>query len=87
MQQKFVLVLKTKYEDLIFDASNPIAEELSYKKIFKYNEDFSCYTDIQDKHQKELYKKAKKGDVAAIKELLELRADYEYEYVSLKELL
>lgn len=125
---KQILVLSSKHNTVYYDASTPELEKVAYLKAFKFNDEFTVYTDLDPKHselkdfkkeldelkkafpklpkslkestkeqiselesriseletQTELYLKAKKGDVEAIKELMELRKDYEYEGISIE---
>lgn len=82
-----ILVWKSKYDDLYYDASTP-EKELS-ACLFVFNEmdrdgDYDCCPP-EGKREKALYKKAKKGDGASAKTFLSLRQHYEYEYVAIEE--
>lgn len=81
-----VLIWHAKDEDVIYDASTNDKAFKAYGAIFKTmdeNGDYECCPP-ETKQERELYRKAKAGDLNAARIFLVGRRDYEYENIEVK---
>lgn len=84
---KILIYENRKSDPTYWDASTPEKEEAALWCLFKLlDEEWECYEDLHGFHL-DLYRKAKRGQFAALKQLLHVRKEYEYEHFSWGELL
>ena len=79
---KILIYENRKSDPLYLDISTPEKEELAFIYLFEYLDDewnVYCNKSEWTKEEKDLFKKAKKGNGKAAKELLTLHRSYEYE--------
>ena len=81
-----VLIWESKHGNIIVAARTPEERERAWLYLFKGMDGMGYYSDLGD-DEEDAYKGAKEGDADAAQWLLQIRDDYEYERVSVEEVI
>lgn len=82
-----VLVWHSKYGDVIVSAIDDDELGRAYLYLFDQMDGEGYYNDMDNDWQLTCWQRARQGDADAAEDLLEVRNDYEYEGISIEEVV